>query len=599
MVGAIAPDFVAQDSSTSWLPRSSLRDKPIVLFFFRPGAPLVLDLARHLSRWRDDPEFRTIAFLGLAAESLEGVKRFREKNRLSIAVLRDPGSIARAYSVGNLPTVVLLDSKHIVRFRMDSYAGRGYGARLDATFAALKELPHMTLEFGQPLDLAYAENPRAPIFSARDVDGAPIDLMKLRGRVVVLNFFDQECPHCLEDLPAFIPALREFRDRGVSAVGITSRDAGGRLREFIEEHGIDYPVIVDEAREIFRKYESTRTPDTHIIDGDGFVRFREQGGRPDRTELTRLQLRVALGEEAQEAIAATLPDGRYLGDGMCRSCHAREYRDWLLTPHSIAWESLQQGDRWRDPECVSCHVTAEGHPGGYEDPERTPHLINVQCEVCHGRGGGHPSGAAVDLAEMSQRCGNCHHGKFVLNFDLDEALALVSHQDHPDMDSLFEYSDFQRQRLEQVNRRRLERFRAGVPHVGVKACRECHQSEYDQWVRTPHAAAYARLLKVDRGADPTCTACHTTGVGLMGGFGNEAATASMTNVQCEVCHGPGADHVAAPAEFKKGTIYGITDQCSFCIIRGVCTTCHDQENDPDFDIEAALPRVTHGSPSGG
>jgi hypothetical protein len=132
-----------------------------------------------------------------------------------------------------------------------------------------------------------------------------------------------------------------------------------------------------------------------------------------------------------------------------------------------------------------------------------------------------------------------------------------------------------------------------VAHVGADACRDCHRKEYDQWSRTPHAAAYARLLRGGRGADPSCTACHTTGSGLQGGFGDKSATASLTGVQCEVCHGPGEDHVAAPAALKRETIYGITRQCSSCTIPSVCTACHDARNDPDFEIESALAKVRH------
>ncbi len=592
-VGTPAPDFVAQDPSGAWLPLGNLRAKPVALLFFRSGAPLALDLAREMSRMRDDPRFGGIVFLGITSGGLEAAKAYRESNRLSLAILRDPGSITRAYGVGNLPTIVLLDREHIVRFRLDGYVGRSFRPKLQETVAALLELPGMGRGQGRTLDLAYAENPRAPLFEAKDLDGRPVDLSALRGRVVVVNFFDQECPHCLKDIPALVPVLSEFRARGVRAVGITSRDVGGRLRDFVREQGIDYPVILDSGRSIFKKYESTRTPETYIIDREGFIRFREQGDRPDREGLMRLQLEIALGERMPAEIAAALPAGRFTGDGVCRSCHAREYRDWLMTPHSIAWESLQKGEKWRDPECVPCHVTGPGREGGFESPEATPHMQDVQCEVCHGPGGGHPAGAALDVQAMSESCAACHSGKFVLNFDLDEALALVSHQDHPDLDRLFQYSDLQKKRLEQVNRRRLDRFRPGVAHVGADACRDCHRPQYDQWVRSPHATAFARLLKVNRSADPECVPCHVTGAGLEGGFGHAEAKAVMTNVQCEVCHGPGADHVGAPAELKKATIYGITNQCSFCIIQGVCATCHDPANDPDFDIEAALPRVSH------
>jgi hypothetical protein len=221
-------------------------------------------------------------------------------------------------------------------------------------------------------------------------------------------------------------------------------------------------------------------------------------------------------------------------------------------------------------------------------------MVNVQCEVCHGPGGGHAGGAPPDLDTMAGACDACHTGKFVLNFDTDEALALMAHRDRPDMAKRFRYSDLQRQRLEQINKRRLEKFRSGVAYVGAEACRDCHRAQHDQWARTRHAAAFAVLLKQDRGADPSCTPCHTTGAGHQGGFGDrDLQDRTMTHVQCEVCHGPGEDHLEAPPALKKDTIYGITNQCSVCIIQGVCAACHDRANDPDFDLETALPLVTH------
>jgi len=369
------------------------------------------------------------------------------------------------------------------------------------------------------------------------------------------------------------------------------------MRDFLKTQGIEYPVVIDADRSIFNQYGSSRTPDTLIIDRDGFIRFREHGDRPDRAEITRLELRLLLGEEPA-ALATALPAGRYVGDAMCRVCHEREYDDWLLTPHSIAWDSLDKGEKWRDPECVACHVTGRGRPGGFTDPEGTLHLTNVQCEVCHGMGGGHPAGtpgASLDPVAMKGVCASCHTGKFVLNFDPDVALTLVAHQDHPDLDRLFKYSGEQRRRLDTINTRRLEKFKSGVAYVGSDACRPCHAAEYEQWSRTPHAGAFAALLQKRRGEDPVCTPCHTTGLGHKGGFLDAAAPKgnTMTNVQCEVCHGPGDDHVRAPAALKKATLYGITDQCSFCIIQGVCATCHDQANDPRFAIEKALPRVRH------
>ena len=598
MTGRVAPEFAAQDPSGPWLPLSSLKDKPVALLFFRPGAAFAPDLAREFGRLREDPAYRPTVFLGIARDSMDRITEFIRLQGITLPVLRDPGPIAAAYGIGDVPTVVLIDSSGLVRFRMDGYAGGTFQPRLQATIEALRRLPQLTTEAGGGLDLDYTAHPRAPVWSAAAIDGRSIDLASLKGKVVVLNFFDQECPHCQKDLPLLVPVLKEFRSRGVVAVGVAARDVGGRMKSFLKEHGIDYPVVIDPDRAIFGRYESIRTPDTLFIDTNGFIRFREHGDRPDRAEITRVELRLLLGEEPA-TLASALPAGRYQGDGVCRACHEREYDDWLLTPHSIAWESLEQGEKWRDPECVTCHVTGKGRPGGFVDPDTTPQMTHVQCEVCHGPGGGHPGGApasAHDAAAMKTVCLSCHKGKFVLNFNPDEALALVAHQDHPDMDKLFKYSDAQRGRLEAINTRRLEKFKSGVAYVGVDACRDCHLKEYEQWARTPHAGAFAVILKAERGYDPSCTPCHTTGQGHKGGFADPQAKKTgppMTNVQCEVCHGPGDDHVKAPAALKKATIYGITDQCSFCIIQGVCAACHDRKNDPRFDIEKALPLVRH------
>jgi peroxiredoxin len=594
MVGQPAPDFVGEAPVGGWLPLKNLKDKPVAVLFYRPGAPFTRELVAAFRPWRSDSSMAPTVFLGVAAGTMEAIKRFSAETGDALPTVRDPGTIARTYGIGDQPTVVLMDSRKVVRFRLDGFAGREFRARVDAVTAALRQLP---AQGAAPeiaaLDIDYTRHPKAPLWSGKDLDGKTLDAAQFRGQVLVFVFFDQECPHCQADLPRLGPVLREFRGKGVRAVGVSSRNLNGQMRAFLKEHDVDFPVVIDTDRALFTRFQSTRTPDLFVIDPEGLIRFREHGDRPDRAFLLRLQLRLALGKESPQALAAALPHGRYVGDATCAACHDREEQDWLLTPHSIAWDSLAKGDKWKDPECVHCHVTGMGQPGGFTAPETTLQMANVQCEVCHGMGGGHADGKTLDVKALSSVCVTCHTGKFVLNFNLDEALNLVAHRDHPDLDRLFRYSDEQRQRIDQINKRRLEKFKSGVAHVGADACRPCHQKEYDQWSRTPHAVAFAVLAKDGRSGDPECQRCHTTGFGLLRGFGDAMATAVLTGVQCETCHGPGEDHVNAPAALKKETIYGITDQCAFCVIQGVCATCHDAKNDPHFDIEKALPLVKH------
>jgi len=170
MAGKKAPDFAAQDPSGPWLPLSSLKDKPVALLFFRPGASFAPDLAREFSRFRDDPSYRPIVFLGIARESMERIKEFISLQGITLPILRDPGPIAPSYGIGDVPTVVLIDSDGIVRFRMEGYLGRMFQPRLVATMEALRRLPQFTSDKGGALDLNYTAHPRAPVWTARAID---------------------------------------------------------------------------------------------------------------------------------------------------------------------------------------------------------------------------------------------------------------------------------------------------------------------------------------------------------------------------------------------------------------------------------------------
>lgn len=97
---------------------------------------------------------------------------------------------------------------------------------------------------------------------------------------------------------------------------------------------------------------------------------------------------------------ANAADSKYVGAKKCKACHIKQYKAWAKTLMATSFENLKQGvkvaekkaagiedkDYTHDPECLKCHTTGYGKPGGFVSIEETPKLANVQCEECHGPG---------------------------------------------------------------------------------------------------------------------------------------------------------------------------------------------------------------------
>jgi peroxiredoxin len=101
----------------------------------------------------------------------------------------------------------------------------------------------------------------------------------------------------------------------------------------------------------------------------------------------------------------------YVGSEACASCHPDETAKWADHPHAHALESLAKDDKAGDADCLRCHTTGFGRPGGYAlDGGDQPALAAVGCEACHGPGGDHVGEGARrqgTIVKLSDKCGSC------------------------------------------------------------------------------------------------------------------------------------------------------------------------------------------------
>jgi len=110
----------------------------------------------------------------------------------------------------------------------------------------------------------------APEFTLTTLAGDTLRLNELRGQVVVLNFWATWCEHCRIEMPDLQALSEAYANRGVLVVGVAYGDQEARVRDFISDYGITYPIGLDMTG-IGDAYQLAGVPQTVVIDQQGRV----------------------------------------------------------------------------------------------------------------------------------------------------------------------------------------------------------------------------------------------------------------------------------------------------------------------------------------
>ena len=128
---------------------------------------------------------------------------------------------------------------------------------------------------------------------------------------------------------------------------------------------------------------------------------------------------------------------------------------------------------------------------------------------------------------------------------------------------------------------------AGV-FVGSLACKECHPEEYDNFMSyAKKSESFRSIERQMKHLTPEeirqCYPCHTTGYGRPGGFISIEETPHLKNAGCEVCHGPGEEHV------RTGDPAAVIGSMS----KKDCEVCHISERVKAFKYKPLIHGGAH------
>jgi peroxiredoxin len=113
---------------------------------------------------------------------------------------------------------------------------------------------------------------KAPNFSLKTSDGKTIELAKLQGKVVVVNFWATWCGPCKKEIPGFLEVYEKLKSKGLEIVGISlDREGWTVVKPYVDRTRITYPVVVDNGKLAEAYGGIDAIPTTFIVDRKGKI----------------------------------------------------------------------------------------------------------------------------------------------------------------------------------------------------------------------------------------------------------------------------------------------------------------------------------------
>lgn len=129
-----------------------------------------------------------------------------------------------------------------------------------------------------------------PEFELEDIDGHVRSVREWDGKVLLVNFWASWCPPCLKETPLLIELQNKFGEQGLQVIGLAVDDEES-VRDFVDTHGIHYPVVAGElaVMELARRYGNRvdALPFTAFVDRNGDI-VQIKAGEIEKTEAEKI-----------------------------------------------------------------------------------------------------------------------------------------------------------------------------------------------------------------------------------------------------------------------------------------------------------------------
>jgi peroxiredoxin len=115
---------------------------------------------------------------------------------------------------------------------------------------------------------------KAPDFTVRDLKGQTWTLDRIKGKVVLLRFWTDQCPYCRFEMPVIEKYYRRLKPAGFEVLAVNVKQSPQVAEAFRAQMDITFPVLLDPSGKMADRYKVYAVPTNFLIDRKGILEKR-------------------------------------------------------------------------------------------------------------------------------------------------------------------------------------------------------------------------------------------------------------------------------------------------------------------------------------
>lgn len=113
----------------------------------------------------------------------------------------------------------------------------------------------------------------APELNLLGIDGAATDLKRLRGKVVLVNFWAVWCPPCRKEMPSMARLMSKLSDKPFAILGVNEGESPEEIQAFLKQVPVNFQILLDSDGEHLKPWQVFAFPTSYVVDRKGRIRL--------------------------------------------------------------------------------------------------------------------------------------------------------------------------------------------------------------------------------------------------------------------------------------------------------------------------------------